>query len=74
MGSFQVRVVSLRSLLLSKTVCSFAFFLSLERSLSFVPGIGVPAVALSGASAANSMISPWKQWACLDDLKANELI
>lgn len=38
------------------------------------PGIGVPAVALSGASAANAMISPWKQWTCLDDLKAKELI
>ena len=37
-------------------------------------GIGVPAVALSGASAANAMISPWKQWACLDDLKSKELI
>ncbi len=37
-------------------------------------GIGVPAVALSGASAANAMISPWKQWICLDDLKAKKII
>lgn len=40
----------------------------------YVLGIGVPAVALSGASAANGMISPWKQWVCLDDLKASKLI
>jgi phytoene dehydrogenase-like protein len=33
------------------------------------PGIGIPAVALSGASAANSLVSPWKQWKCLDRLK-----
>jgi phytoene dehydrogenase-like protein len=33
------------------------------------PGIGIPAVALSGASAANSVVSPWKQWKCLDRLK-----
>jgi phytoene dehydrogenase-like protein len=33
------------------------------------PGIGIPAVALSGASAANSVVSPWKQWECLDRLK-----
>jgi phytoene dehydrogenase-like protein len=35
---------------------------------SIFPGIGVPAVALSGASAANSMVSPWRQWNCLDSL------
>ena len=38
------------------------------------PGIGVPAVALSGASAANSMISPLEHWQCLDRLKAKKLI
>jgi len=38
------------------------------------PGIGIPAVALSGASAANAMISPVRQWICLDDLKSRELI
>ena len=38
------------------------------------PGIGVPAVALSGARAANSMISPVEHWLCLDKLKAKKLI
>eukprot|EP00551_Chaetoceros_affinis_P011688 CAMPEP_0203667478 /NCGR_PEP_ID=MMETSP0090-20130426/4310_1 /ASSEMBLY_ACC=CAM_ASM_001088 /TAXON_ID=426623 /ORGANISM="Chaetoceros affinis, Strain CCMP159" /LENGTH=428 /DNA_ID=CAMNT_0050531657 /DNA_START=1 /DNA_END=1287 /DNA_ORIENTATION=- len=38
------------------------------------PGIGIPAVALSGASAANTMVSPWKQWRCLDTLKKKKLI
>jgi hypothetical protein len=38
------------------------------------PGIGVPAVALSGASAANSMISPWEQWTCLDYLKSKGVL
>ncbi len=33
------------------------------------PGIGIPAVALSGASAANAMVSVWEQWNCLDRLK-----
>lgn len=33
------------------------------------PGIGVPAVALSGASAANSLVSPIRQWKALDKLK-----
>ena len=33
------------------------------------PGIGVPAVALSGASAANAAVSPWSQWKVLDGLK-----
>lgn len=36
------------------------------------PGIGVPAVALSGASAANSLVNPFKHWQCLDKLKAEE--
>jgi hypothetical protein len=38
------------------------------------PGIGVPAVALSGASAANGMVSPFEQWFCLDDLKMENII
>lgn len=33
------------------------------------PGIGIPAVAISGASAANAMVSPFKQWTTLDSLK-----
>jgi phytoene dehydrogenase-like protein len=33
------------------------------------PGIGVPAVAIAGASAANAMVSPLRQWLCLDFLK-----
>jgi phytoene dehydrogenase-like protein len=33
------------------------------------PGIGVPAVAISGASAANAMVNPLRQWICLDSLK-----
>jgi hypothetical protein len=37
-------------------------------------GIGVPAVALSGASAANAMVSPFEQWLCLDDLKRENII
>lgn len=36
------------------------------------PGIGVPAVALSGASAANAMVSPIEQWFCLDELTKRE--
>lgn len=41
---------------------------------SIFPGIGVPAVALSGAAAANAMVNPVKQWFCLDDLKKKGLI
>ncbi|KAL3922291.1 MAG: hypothetical protein SGILL_002286 [Bacillariaceae sp.] len=33
------------------------------------PGIGVPAVAINGASAANAMVNPIRQWFCLDSLK-----
>ena len=33
------------------------------------PGIGIPAVAISGASAANAMVNPIRQWLCLDYLK-----
>jgi phytoene dehydrogenase-like protein len=32
------------------------------------PGIGLPAVAISGASAANALVSVFKQWECLDEL------
>eukprot|EP00547_Thalassionema_nitzschioides_P006533 CAMPEP_0194205190 /NCGR_PEP_ID=MMETSP0156-20130528/4509_1 /TAXON_ID=33649 /ORGANISM="Thalassionema nitzschioides, Strain L26-B" /LENGTH=671 /DNA_ID=CAMNT_0038931393 /DNA_START=28 /DNA_END=2043 /DNA_ORIENTATION=- len=38
------------------------------------PGIGVPSVALSGASAANALVGVLEQWKTLDDLKAKELI
>ena len=38
------------------------------------PGIGIPAVALSGASAANGMVKVIEQWRCLDDLKSQKLI
>ncbi len=33
------------------------------------PGIGIPAVALSGASAANGMVGIIDQWLCLDELR-----
>jgi len=33
------------------------------------PGIGVPAVAISGASAANAMVNPIQQWFCLNALE-----
>lgn len=36
---------------------------------STFPGIGLPAVAASGAVAANSLVSPWKHWALLDEIK-----
>jgi phytoene dehydrogenase-like protein len=38
------------------------------------PGIGVPAVALSGASAANALVSPFEQWKCLDQLNQKGLL
>jgi phytoene dehydrogenase-like protein len=34
------------------------------------PGIGVPAVAISGASAANALVGVLEQWRCLDKLKS----
>ena len=37
---------------------------------SIFPGIGVPAVAISGASAANALVNPIEHWMCLDSLKA----
>jgi phytoene dehydrogenase-like protein len=36
---------------------------------SIFPGIGVPAVAISGASAANAFVNPFAQWSCLDRLE-----
>lgn len=36
---------------------------------SVFPGIGVPAVAISGASAANAFVNPFAQWSCLDRLE-----
>lgn len=38
------------------------------------PGIGIPAVAYNGASAANAMVDPLKHWRCLDELKSKGLI
>lgn len=38
------------------------------------PGIGIPAVALSGASAANGMVGVVKQWLLMDELKSGGLI
>jgi len=39
---------------------------------SIFPGIGMPAVAISGASAANSMVNVLQQWQCLDKLKEKQ--
>jgi phytoene dehydrogenase-like protein len=39
---------------------------------SIFPGIGVPAVAISGASAANAMVNVLEQWKCLDRLERKE--
>ena len=33
------------------------------------PGIGIPSVAISGASAANGLVNPLRQWLCLDKLE-----
>lgn len=38
------------------------------------PGIGIPAVALSGASAANGMVGVVEQWMCMDELKSRDAI
>lgn len=38
------------------------------------PGIGVPAVAVNGASAANAMVGIWEQWQCMDELKKDKLM
>jgi phytoene dehydrogenase-like protein len=38
------------------------------------PGIGIPAVALNGASAANAFVSPLQQWLCLDQLQRTGII
>ena len=38
------------------------------------PGIGIPAVALSGASAANGMVGILNQWLCMDELKSRGAI
>ena len=57
-----------------------SFSISLNSDLEIIigdgifPGVGVPAVAISGASAANTMISPFRQWKCLDRLKSQKLI
>jgi phytoene dehydrogenase-like protein len=41
---------------------------------SIFPGIGVPAVAISGASAANGFVNPLAHWLCLNDLKTKNAI
>ena len=41
---------------------------------SIFPGIGMPAVAISGASAANSLVGVLQQWRCLDKLKERQKI
>lgn len=38
------------------------------------PGIGIPAVALSGSSAANGMVTVLDQWLCMDELKSRGVI
>jgi phytoene dehydrogenase-like protein len=38
------------------------------------PGIGIPAVALNGASAANGCVGLLEQWLCMDELKSKDLI
>ena len=38
------------------------------------PGIGIPAVALSGSSAANGMVAVIDQWLCMDELKSRGVI
>lgn len=38
------------------------------------PGIGIPAVALSGASAANGLVGVVEQWFCMDELKSRGAI
>lgn len=38
------------------------------------PGIGIPAVALSGSSAANGMVAVLDQWLCMDELKLRGVI
>jgi phytoene dehydrogenase-like protein len=38
------------------------------------PGIGIPAVALSGASAAHGMVGVVKQWLLMDELKSRGVI
>lgn len=37
---------------------------------STFPGIGLPAVAASGAIAANTLAPVWKHWAMLDEIGA----
>jgi len=56
------------------TICMLLYANLYIKGDGVFPGIGVPAVALSGASAANAMVSPFKQWQCLDELKAKSLI
>ena len=41
---------------------------------SIFPGIGVPSVCISGASAANGLMNVFEQWKCLDTLKKDRII
>ena len=41
---------------------------------SVFPGIGVPAVAVNGASAANTLVNPLQHWLKMDALKAEGLM
>ena len=41
---------------------------------SIFPGIGVPSVCISGASAANGLMNVFEQWKCLDRLKKDRII
>ena len=44
------------------------------RPLVSEPSVGIPAVALNGASAANGMVGLLDQWLCMDKLKSDDLI
>ena len=41
---------------------------------SVFPGIGVPAVAVNGASAANTLVNPIKHWLKMDELESRGLL
>jgi len=47
------------------------FFVSHWSRSMHLPGIGVPSVAIAGASAANSFVNVFDQWRTLDNLKKN---
>jgi phytoene dehydrogenase-like protein len=41
---------------------------------STIPGLGLPAVAASGMSAANTLVSPLRQWALMQELTSKGLV